>query len=184
VPLDPESVISKLDVVLRTPSPLIAEPELPLWTSKTPSNTYEITSQSDFIKNSVRNHQNSSPTAIHQAIDQLAKGVEANWHRNVLLEARVTELETANALLSKRRRVKKQRLRVGGSFTGQESKDIMDQKDADEALRTKKRQDRAQRRGGAQRVTRCRSCGMAGHNARNCVAGEEKAAESTIEVAN
>jgi hypothetical protein len=39
VPLDPDSVISKLDVVICTPSPQPLSPDLPnLWTSKTPSN--------------------------------------------------------------------------------------------------------------------------------------------------
>ena len=49
-PLNPESVISKLDVVLRTPSPSGSpSPEPTLWTFKTPSNPLEAISQSDFI---------------------------------------------------------------------------------------------------------------------------------------
>jgi hypothetical protein len=185
VPLDPQSVISKLDVVLRTPSPPATEVNIPLpWTSMTPSTSYEATSQSDFIKNRVSNHQNSSPTTIHQAIDQLAKGTQGIMHEVALLRAEVQSLREANSLLSKRRRVKKQQLRVGGSLTAQESKDLIAQRDADEELRMKRRQDRAQRRGTAQRVTRCRSCGKTGHNARSCVEDAEKAAESTIEVAN
>ena len=45
VPLDPQSVISKLDVVLRTPSPPLIEIGLSQpWTSKTPSTIYEATS--------------------------------------------------------------------------------------------------------------------------------------------
>ena len=129
-------------------------------------------------------HQNSSPTAIHQAIDQLTKGIQANWHENVLLKARVTKLERANSLLSKRRRAKKQQLRVGGSLTGLESQELIAQRDADEELRTKRRQDRAQQKGASQRIRRCRSCGGLGHNSRSCVEDAEKAVESTIEVAN
>jgi len=185
VPFDPQSVISKLDVVLRTPSPPLVEVGLPQpWTSQTPSNSFEATSQSDFIKKRVSSHQNSSPTAIHQAIDQLTKGIQANWHENILLKARVAELEKANSLLSKRRRAKKQQLRVGGSLTGLESQELIAQRDADEELRTKRRQDKAQQKGAIQHIRRCRSCGGVGHNSRGCVEDAEKAAESTIEVAN
>ena len=46
VPIDPESVIAKLDVKLRTPTPPESIPELPLpWMSKTPDNPVETVSQ-------------------------------------------------------------------------------------------------------------------------------------------
>ena len=96
----------------------------------------------------------------------------------------MTELEKANSLLSKRRRAKKQQLRVGGSLTGLESQELIAQRDADEELRMKRRQDRAQRKGAIPHIRRCRSCGGLGHNSRSCVEDAEKAAESTIEVAN
>ena len=87
-------------------------------------------------------------------------------------------------MLSKRRKAKKQQLRVGGSLTAQESQDLIAQQDADEELRIKRRQDRAQQKRASQHVRRCRSCGGLGHNSRSCVEDAEKAAESTIEVAN
>ena len=171
-------------MVLRTPSPLV-EMELPqAWTSKTPSNTYEATSQSDFIKKRVLSHQNSSPTAIHQAIDQLTKGTQGIMYQVALLEAEVQGLREANAMLSKRRKAKKQQPRVGGSLTGLESQELIAQRDADDELRTKRCQDRPQQKGAIQRVRRCRSCGGLGHNSRSCIEDAEKAIESTIEVAN
>jgi hypothetical protein len=96
----------------------------------------------------------------------------------------VAKLEKANSLLSKRRRVKKQQLRIRGSLIGLESQELIAQRDADEELRMKRSQDRAQRKGAAQRIRRCRSCGGLGHNSRSCVEDAEKAVESTIEVAN
>ena len=57
VPLDPEKVISKLDVKLSTPSPTGSLPAATVpWASQTPRNLAEATSQTDFIKNRVRRH--------------------------------------------------------------------------------------------------------------------------------
>jgi hypothetical protein len=51
VPFDPESVISKLNVKLRTPTPPKSpEMDAALWISKTPSNSIKAHSQSTFLK--------------------------------------------------------------------------------------------------------------------------------------
>jgi hypothetical protein len=47
VPHNPEAVLSKLDVVLRTPTP--PKPEDTLWESKTPSNLLELEAQSTLV---------------------------------------------------------------------------------------------------------------------------------------
>ena len=51
VPFDPEVVISKLDVKLRTPSPPIIEYDP--WESKTPSNVRELEAQSTLIRDRI-----------------------------------------------------------------------------------------------------------------------------------
>jgi hypothetical protein len=51
VPLDPESIISKLDVKLRTPPPIEEEATLPdPWVSKTPKTVLEASSQSEYLE--------------------------------------------------------------------------------------------------------------------------------------
>lgn len=105
-------------------------------------------------------------------------------HEVALLRAEVQSLREANPRFSKRRRVKKAQLRVGGSLTALEAQESIAQRDVEEELRAGRRQDRAQRKEATQRVRRCRSCGKSGHNARSCVEDAEKAAEPTIEVAN
>ncbi|KAJ3551518.1 hypothetical protein NPX13_g11344 [Xylaria arbuscula] len=185
VPLDPEHVISKLEVVFRTPSP----PRSPglastFWVSKTPSTALEATSQSEFIKKRISSHQSSSPTSIYQAVDQLTKGTQGIMHEVALLKARVEELEEANATLSKRRKAKKRRICNGGSLTAQDGKDLTDQRRVEEELREERRRSRGQGQRVTRRVARCRRCGTTGHNSRNCPAAEETAVESTIEVAN
>ncbi|KID81934.1 transposase [Metarhizium guizhouense ARSEF 977] len=118
VPFDPENVLSRLDVKLRTPSPVEGAIELPnLWVPKTPNNPIEATSQTDYIKRRISRHQGSSPTSILAAIDQVAKGACGIMHRMALLQAEIGQLREANATLSKRRRARKTRLRQGDSMT-------------------------------------------------------------------
>jgi hypothetical protein len=103
VPFNPETVISKLDVAPRTPTPTgpptaTTEP----WTSRTPQTAYKASSQTAFIKNKIARHQSSSPTSIYNAMDQLAKSTTAVMQKMVLMRDRVATLEKANHLLSKR----------------------------------------------------------------------------------
>ncbi|KAI8654689.1 DDE-1 domain-containing protein [Fusarium keratoplasticum] len=62
VPLDAESVVSKLDVQLRTPTPPeeVAEPLTP-WVSKTPKTVLEAQSQSDYLERRVITHKKVAP---------------------------------------------------------------------------------------------------------------------------
>ena len=117
VPYDPERVISKLDVKLRTPTPLNSRGGTPQpWVFQTPYNPREATLQSTLIKTRIANHQNSSPTSILATIDQLAKGTIAVIHQVALLQSENASLRKANEALSKRRRAKKTRVRLGGSL--------------------------------------------------------------------
>jgi cell division protein FtsB len=66
------------------------------------------------------------------AVDQFAKGAKAIMHRVALLEAEVSSLGKANEALSKRRRAKRARVRLGGSLTVQDAQDLLAKKAADE----------------------------------------------------
>ena len=54
------------------------------------------------------------------ALEQLTKGSMAVMHKIALLRAQVYGLKTANKKLNKRHKIKKTRLRKGGSFNTQE----------------------------------------------------------------
>jgi hypothetical protein len=123
VPYDPERVICKLDVKLRTPTPLNSRAGTPQpWVFQTPHNPREATSQSTLIKTRIANHQNSSPTWMLAAVDQLTKGTMAIMHRVAILESENTSLRKANEALSKRRRAKRTRVQLGGSLAVQDAK--------------------------------------------------------------
>ena len=111
VPLDPESVLSKLDVQLRTPAPVEegTGPSTP-WVSKTPKTVLEAGSQSEYLERRTRRHQSSSPESILGALKSLSKGTKAIMHENALLRAENRDLRQVNEILSRRRRAKRTRL--------------------------------------------------------------------------
>ena len=174
VPFNPDAVLSKLDVKLRTPTPpRPSSPTTTPWVSKTPQTAYEATSQSNFIKGKVARHQDSSPTAIYEAMDQMVKGTTTIMHKMVLMKDRIRELEEANRTLSKRRREKKTRIRQGGSLTVRDAQDIIDQRDVDKQVEQERRTSGGRTRGGEPTQRRCGTCGKPGHNARTCQEDEE-----------
>ena len=169
VPHDPQRVLLKLDVRLRTPTPPATPVETQqTWVSKTPQNACEATSQSEHIKARISAHQNSSPTSMLAAVDQIAKGTTAIMHRVALLEAETSTLRKANEALSKRRRGQRKRVQLGGSLTVQDVQDLLDQKDLDEQIKKEERQSGGRGGGSRRGVRRCGICGKPGHNARTC----------------
>jgi hypothetical protein len=69
---DPAIVISNLDLKLRTPTSLPIENIA--WTSKTPYDLPEFERQTAYIKEQIVQYQDSSPSAINKAVNQLIKG--------------------------------------------------------------------------------------------------------------
>lgn len=169
VPIDQEVVLSKLDIRLRTPSPLGSPSADPTpWVSQTPSNPIEATSQSEFIKGRIAHHQSSSPTPIFSAMDQMAKGTQAIMHSMTLLTAEVHSLRKANKELSRRRRAKKTHVRLGGSLSVQDGLAEIDQKDADVQLEQEMREYSGRKKRVETGRRCCSKCGKPGHNARTC----------------
>jgi hypothetical protein len=169
VPFDPQAVLSKLDVKLRTPDP--SRPSTANsnpWVSQTPSNPTEALSQTTLVRNRIARHQGSSPTPLFETVAALAKGTERMAHEMTLLSAEVRTLRAANEALSKRRRAKKTRVRQGGALTVEDAQDILAQKDMDEQVRRDLRAEGGNRKEGQSSGRRCGTCGKAGHNARTC----------------
>ena len=169
VPYNPERVLSKLDVRLRTPTPLNSRAATPQpWVFQTPHNPREANSQSTLIKTRIANHQGSSPTPMLAAVDQLTKGTMAMMHQVALLQAEVSSLHKANEALSKRRRAKRTRVRLGGSLAIQDAHDLLDQKAVD-GEGVQEIQPGGGGAGGVRTKVRCCGvCGKPGHNARTC----------------
>lgn len=159
-PYNPQAVLSKLDVKLRTPTPTGPLPTDP-WTSQTPSNPTEALSQTELVRTRITCHQGSSPTPIFEATTQLAKGTEVLAHRLTLAEARISTLERANEALSKRRRAKRTYIHQGEALSIGEAKDLLIQKEVDVQVA-------ADQKASSSTTYRCSKCGRAGHNMRTC----------------
>ena len=169
VPFDPQAVISKLDVKLRTPTPpRPSTANTNPWVSQTPSNPTEALSQTTLVRNRIARHQGSSPTPIFETVVALAKGTERLAHENTLLSAEIRTLRAANEALSKRRRAKKARVREGGALTVEDAQDIIAQKDVDEQVRRDVHAAGSSQRERQPSRRHCKICGKAGHNARTC----------------
>ena len=169
VPYDPERVLSKLDVKLRTPTPSTSRAGTPQpWVFQTPHNPREADSQSTLIKTRIANHQNSSPTSMLAAVDQLAKGTMAVMHEVALLRSEVSSLRKANEALSKRRRAKRTRVQLGGSLAIQDAQDVLGQGPVGGEGVQETQPGGGGAGGGRTRVRCCGVCGKPGHNARTC----------------
>ena len=149
VPFDPQAVLSKLDVRLRTPTPPRApSTDADPWVSQTPSNPTEALSQSTLVRNRIARHQGSSPTPLFETVAALAKGTERMAYEMTLLSAEVRSLRAANEALSKRRRAKKTRIRQGGALTVEDAQDVITQKDTEEQVRRDLRAEGGSRKEG------------------------------------
>jgi hypothetical protein len=180
VPFDPERVLSKLDIKLRTPTPPTSRPGTAQpWVFQTPHNPREADSQSTLIKTRIANHQNSSPTSMLAAVDQLTKGTIAVMHQVALLQAEVSSLRKANEALSKRRRAKRTRVQLGGSLAVQDAQEVLGQGAAGEEGAQETQPGSSGTGGGRTRVRCCGVCGKPGHNARTCQEGAE-ASDSAV----
>jgi hypothetical protein len=166
VPFDPEAVLSKLEVRLRTPTPPAVE-DTP-WESKTPSNPIEFGSQSAYVRSRVQRHLDSSPTTMVESLDQLTKGAAQMVHSIVLLRGQVAELQAANEAATRRRSHKRKRVQKEGNLTIEEGARLTALKEFGARTDRNKGRKKARVDGGQPTQRRCRQCGEAGHNSRTC----------------
>jgi hypothetical protein len=166
VPHDPEVVISKLDVKLRTPSPPAIE-DLP-WLSQTPSNTLELGSQSTLVKQRIQRHIDSSPSSMVVAFEKLAKGAAIIAQKLVLAQKRVSELEAANQAATQRRSHKRKRVQKGETLTVEEGERLATLREFGARSDGKKVKKRVRVEAGEPSQRHCRRCGKTGHNSRTC----------------
>ncbi|EDO02563.1 hypothetical protein SS1G_05039 [Sclerotinia sclerotiorum 1980 UF-70] len=166
IPFNPEAVLSKLDIRIRTPTPPLFN--LDQWISQTPRNPTEALSQSTLVKSRITRHQSSFPTPIFETVLALVKGTERLAHENTLLTVEIRTLRKANKALSKRRRAKKTQLRQGGVLTGQEALDILSQQEVDIQIQRDERQKGGNSNGEASSNRCCSKCGKPDYNSRTC----------------
>lgn len=165
VPLNPEAVISKLNVRLRTPPPTAANSSV--WQSQTPKNTLQFGSQSTLVKQRIQRHIDSSPSSMVDAFEKIAKGAVIIAHRLVLAQKQIAELQVANEAATQRKSHKRKRVQREGVLTAEEGLRLATLKDFGVRSDGKKVKKRA-RAGGESTQRRCGRCGEPGHNKTTC----------------
>jgi hypothetical protein len=169
VPYDPDRVISKLDVQLRTPTPLGSRPgsQSSAWSPKTPANLKQLNRQASSIKALLKQRSQSPPTPTNMAIDQLLKGYQLSLHSNAILLKEIRDLRAENETQKQKRKKTTQRVAHTDGFTGQEARESMNQ--ADEAPNTTPAEPAAS---ASQPITRapprCSDCHQVGHKRTQC----------------
>jgi hypothetical protein len=169
VPYDPDQVISKLDVQLRTPTPLGSRPgsQSSAWSPKTPANLKQLNRQASSIKALLKQRSQSPPTPTNIAIDQLLKGCQLSLHSNAILLKEIRDLRAENETQKQKRNRTTKRVAHTEGFTGQEARESMNQ--AHEAPNTtpaEPESSASQPRTRGQRG--CGICRLPGHRRETC----------------
>jgi hypothetical protein len=169
-PHDPEAVLSKLDVRLRTPTP--PQQDSVAWEAQTPRNAREVEAQSTLIRQRIQNRAGSSASSLDEKIRQLSKGAQEIAHNMVLMQEEIGRLRDAVEASTKRRARKRRYIRAEETLTVGEVSDLI----AEPAGSRRDDGETPAKRVRAER--RCGRCGETGHNSRTCKVEIEDAEDS------
>lgn len=103
VPFNPQPVLSKLNIQLRTPTPPASRgSESSAFYPHTPVNIDELLKQASSSKTFLKQHSNSPPSPSQAALNQLIKGCQIAM-QNGILEEENKQLHAANATQRQKR---------------------------------------------------------------------------------
>jgi hypothetical protein len=168
VPLDPDQVLLRLDVRLRTPSPSLPTQAPSPWVPETPHNTAELQLHSAAIQGLIRYCTQSPPSPTVKAVKQLIKGCQMAMHSAAILAAENTSLRAANERVKRKRQKRRSYVGKGGASTAVEVQEGQNQAiiDVEEGVQVVQQPEiRVQNR--APRM--CSICRSLEHTARTCL---------------
>jgi hypothetical protein len=157
---NPDVVLSKLDVQLRTPTP--PAPGTVAWEAQTPRNAREIEAQSTLIRNRMQNYQGSPASSLDRQVKQLSKGAQQIAYNMVLVQEEIGRLRDAVDTLTKRKTRKRRYVRAEETLTVGEVSDLVAEKE------DRRREDGETPAKRAHTERRCGRCSEVGHNSRTC----------------
>lgn len=160
VPLNPEAVISRLEVRLRAPTPpTIAGPA----EFCTPHHPEQLELSSKLLKERIARHQGSSPSAVNELLDRVTKGAY-----EMAMIVLIRDGDTANSAVTAQPSRKRRFLQRDGALTIAEGAQLAVEA-ADGGERTGEGSTkRIRAEGAARQQRRCGRCSRAGHNSRTC----------------
>jgi hypothetical protein len=169
VPYDPGQVMTKLDVRLRTPTPLASRPgsQSSAWSPKTPANPKQLNRQASSIKALISRRLQSPPTPTDRAFDQLVKACQLTMHRAAILTEENRTLRAENAVQKQKRKKTTKRIAHTEGFSGEEARESMNQ--ANEAQNALPAEADALASHPIRRAPpRCSDCNQVGHKRTHC----------------
>ena len=121
VPYDPNQVLSRLQIQLRTPSPPITNDAIhTAWVNKTPHSLHELQQQSEAIKGYIQHRTKSLLSLTNQALTQLVKGYQMAMQSAALLASENVQLRAANNKQKRKRKAIRSYIAHGGVLTAAE----------------------------------------------------------------
>ena len=157
IPLKPERVLAKLHIKTPTP-PSSSGSNQSFYLGKTPANLYQLNQQKKQIQE-LQKHSLSS-IAAEQMLEKVIKGAEMAMQNSVLLQQELHQLHTSNEYQKKKKKTTRAFIQDGGSLTGAEGLQQMEEREAAEAL--------IEQPSRSWRPARCSNCNQEGHNRLKC----------------
>jgi hypothetical protein len=168
MPYNPDRVLSKLDICLRTPTPPSSRGSE--WDPKTPSNYVQLQKQASSIKALLKTRSRSPPSPLNSAINQVLKACQTTMHSTALLEKEVSELRAANETKKRKRTRSKKQIASEEGLTVLEASALAAQpeqavlaqipREAESAPTPSQPRKRA--------LPKCSICGIQGHKLTTC----------------
>jgi hypothetical protein len=175
IPVDPERVLSKLTICLRTPTPQSSRPSSrsSQFTPKTPRTVIQLEKQASMLEELHKQLSKSPPTPSKTIVNQIIKGCAITIHSATLLAKENADLRAANEKKIQKRTRSTMRIAHEGGLSIKEGLQLVQQPiqpaRANEVVSHKQgdlptRQDQPRRRA----LPKCGGCGEIGHRVNHC----------------
>jgi hypothetical protein len=162
VPFNPEQVLSRLQLRLRTPTPPAAITTRQ--TPKTPHNVAQLDQEYTMLKELLNRSSRSPPSSTDRALKRVIKGCQIAMHNAALLASEVKDLRAMNARQARKRAAPRSYIASGGVLTAEEGQErVKKARTANKAVR-----DGASAGASTRAPPRCSMCSSLEHNARVC----------------
>ncbi len=162
---DPERVLLRLQLKLRTPTPPASETAIAVCqTPKTPYTVAQLAQEYTTIKGLLKRRSKSPPSPTEQALKRVVKGCQMAMHNAAFLASEIKDLRAMSARQKRKRETPHSYIASGGVLTAEEGQD---------RVRRARVTDKAVLSGVAAQASgrapsRCSMCSSLKHNARVC----------------
>jgi hypothetical protein len=174
-PLDAERVLSKLNISLRTPTPLSSRPSSrsSQFTPKTPRTVVQLHKQASMLKDLLKQRSNSPPSPSKIILDRILKGHCEALHNAAILAQENANLRAANEKKRQKRNRSTRQIPHEGGLSVEEGLQLVEQLDqpveGDEVVSHGQGELPSQANPPRTRAPpKCSGCGEIGHRINRC----------------